>query len=123
MDSTVLELLSKYDLPLPRYTSYPTVPYWEKESLNIEGWKKAVVETFTNEDREISVYVHLPFCENLCTFCACNKRITVNHKVEEPYLESVIKEWKMYRALMPQAPRIKEIHLGGGTPTAPAPVD
>ncbi len=117
MDASILPLLSKYDLPLPRYTSYPTVPYWEKEGMSIEDWKKAVVDTFTNEKGEICVYVHLPFCENLCTFCACNKRITINHKVEEPYLESVIKEWKMYRALLPGVPRIKEIHLGGGTPT------
>ena len=117
MEEDILPLLNKYDLPLPRYTSYPTVPYWEKESINTELWKKSVVETFKKENGELCIYIHLPFCENLCTFCACNKRITTNHKVEEPYLESVLKEWEMYRSLLPTEPFIREIHLGGGTPT------
>jgi oxygen-independent coproporphyrinogen-3 oxidase len=113
----ILPLLNKYDLPLPRYTSYPTVPYWDKSGFDKESWKKAVVETFKKENGELCVYVHLPFCENLCTFCACNKRITTNHKVEEPYLDTVLKEWEMYRAILPSKPVIREIHLGGGTPT------
>lgn len=117
MDQDILGLLKKYDLPLPRYTSYPTVPYWEKETLSTESWKQSVVETFKKENGELCIYIHLPFCENLCTFCACNKRITTNHKVEEPYLVSVLKEWDMYRALLPDKPKIREIHLGGGTPT------
>lgn len=117
MDEDILPLLNKYDLPLPRYTSYPTVPYWEKESITNETWKQAVIDTFKTENGELSIYIHLPFCENLCTFCACNKRITTNHKVEEPYLVTVLKEWEMYRSLLPTEPIIREIHLGGGTPT------
>src|ERR1035437_2317481 len=117
MDEDILPLRNKYDLPLPRYTSYPTVPYWEKARITVEKWKKAVIDTFKIENGELSIYIHLPFCENLCTFCACNKRITTNHKVEEPYLVSVLKEWEMYRALLPSEPIIREIHLGGGTPT------
>lgn len=117
MNEDILPLLNKYDLPLPRYTSYPTVPYWEKEGIDNKKWAKAVVDTFKKENGEISIYVHLPFCENLCTFCACNKRITKNHKVEEPYLDTVLKEWEMYRSLLPSEPVIREIHLGGGTPT------
>ena len=65
----------------------------------------------------ISIYIHLPFCESLCTYCGCNKKITQNHSVEEEYLAAVEKEWKLYRALMKQTPVIREIHLGGGTPT------
>ena len=61
--------------------------------------------------------MHLPFCESLCTYCACNTRITVNHKVEEPYLQTLLKEWQLYLSLFPDKPRIREIHLGGGTPT------
>ncbi len=117
MNEDILPLLYKYDLPLPRYTSYPTVPYWEKETINSEKWAKSVIETFKKENGEISIYINLPFCENLCTFCACNKRITKNHKVETPYLETVLKEWEMYRSLLPTAPVIREIQLGGGTPT------
>ncbi len=112
-----LSLLKKYDVPTPRYTSYPTVPFWEPASINAEKWKKSVIETFKEENGELSIYIHLPFCENLCTFCACNKRITINHKVEDPYIVSVLKEWEMYRNMMPTKPIIKEIHLGGGTPT------
>src|SRR5690606_1080436 len=65
----------------------------------------------------ISIYVHLPFCESLCTYCGCNKKITRNHSVEEEYLAAIEKEWKLYRGLMKQTPIIREIHLGGGTPT------
>lgn len=72
---------------------------------------------FIEENGEICLYIHLPFCEELCTYCACNKRITKNHKVERPYLKSVLKEWEMYRSIFPDRPKIKEIHLGGGTPT------
>lgn len=115
--SNVLPLLSKYDVPIPRYTSYPTVPYWEPQQVNSQNWLGAVTKTFTNEQGRLSLYIHLPFCENLCTFCACNKRITKNHAVETPYLASVLKEWQLYRAALPSEPIIQEIHLGGGTPT------
>ncbi len=113
----ILDLLQKYDVPTPRYTSYPTVPYWDESTINTAIWKLSVVDTFKNENGEICIYVHLPFCENLCTFCACNKRITVNHQVEEPYIKAVLKEWDMYCSFLPSKPIIKEIHLGGGTPT------
>jgi len=111
------ELLRKHEKPLPRYTSYPTVPYWNFEGLDVGRWKKAVAETFLRENGEVCLYIHLPFCEELCTYCACNKRITKNHAVEVPYLRAVLKEWEMYREILPGSPMIREIHLGGGTPT------
>lgn len=117
MTTSILPLLQKYDLPTPRYTSYPTVPYWDFETLTEASWKETVVNTFREENGELCIYIHLPFCENMCTFCACNKRITVNHAVEDPYISSVLKEWEMYRSLLPTTPVIREIHLGGGTPT------
>ena len=95
MDNSILELLHKYDLPTPRYTSYPTVPYWDFNTLDEAKWKQSVVDTYEAENGEICIYIHLPFCENMCTFCACNKRITVNHAVEDPYIATVLKEWKM----------------------------
>jgi oxygen-independent coproporphyrinogen-3 oxidase len=61
--------------------------------------------------------VHLPFCEALCTYCGCNKKITTNHSVEEVYLQAVLKEWAMYRSILKGTPIIRELHLGGGTPT------
>jgi oxygen-independent coproporphyrinogen-3 oxidase len=112
-------LVSKYNVPGPRYTSYPTVPYWNNVNFSLGEWKKNVVQSFSesNSAEGISLYIHLPFCESLCTFCGCNKRITKNHGVETPYLESVLKEWRLYLELFPERPIIKELHLGGGTPT------
>jgi oxygen-independent coproporphyrinogen III oxidase len=117
MSNAIQDLLPKYDLPTPRYTSYPTVPYWDFNSLDVAKWKQSVIDAFKTENGELCIYIHLPFCENMCTFCACNKRITVNHAVEDPYISTVLKEWKMYRSILPAAPIIREIHLGGGTPT------
>jgi oxygen-independent coproporphyrinogen-3 oxidase len=112
-------LIDKYNIPGPRYTSYPTVPYWDESSFSPEKWKESVIRSFneSNSEEGISIYIHLPFCEALCTFCACHKRITKQHSVEIPYLESVLKEWKLYLELFNGKPKLKELHLGGGTPT------
>jgi len=112
-------LTEKYNVAAPRYTSYPTVPYWDAHILEQEQWKKLAKDTFTlsNGKEGISIYIHLPFCESLCTYCGCNTRITVNHNVETPYILAVLKEWSLYLQLFEETPRIKEIHLGGGTPT------
>lgn len=112
-------LLEKYTVAAPRYTSYPTVPYWDKGEFDKQQWKDTVKATFdsSNESDGISVYIHLPFCESLCTYCGCNTRITKNHGVEEPYIDAVLKEWALYREVFGEQPVIKEIHLGGGTPT------
>ncbi|MEQ3656588.1 MAG: oxygen-independent coproporphyrinogen III oxidase [Dokdonia sp.] len=112
-------LVAKYNIPGPRYTSYPTVPYWDDKTFSKDAWKKSFLKTFneSDESQSISLYIHLPFCEQLCTFCGCNKRITKNHKVENPYLESVLREWQLYTELLDKRPIIKELHLGGGTPT------
>ncbi len=114
-----MNLIKKYNVAGPRYTSYPTVPYWDTEIPSLEKWKQSVKFTFdqTNATDGISIYIHLPFCESLCTYCGCNTRITVNHNVEPTYLQAVINEWKIYRSIFKEIPRIKEIHLGGGTPT------
>ena len=112
-------LVQKYNIPGPRYTSYPTVPYWNEELFHVADWKATVLQSFneSNNSEGISLYIHLPFCESLCTFCGCNKRITKRHEVEHHYIEAVLKEWKLYCDLFPNKPIIKEIHLGGGTPT------
>lgn len=112
-------LIQKYNIAGPRYTSYPTVPFWDEKGIDYNDWIKTAVKSFneSNATEGISIYVHLPFCENLCTFCGCHKRITKQHGVEEPYVDTVLKEWNLYCAIFPSKPRIKEIHLGGGTPT------
>jgi oxygen-independent coproporphyrinogen-3 oxidase len=112
-------LIRKYNIAGPRYTSYPTVPYWDENHFSERAWKKSLIKSFTesNDLEGISLYIHLPFCENLCTFCACHKRITKQHAVELPYIEALLKEWKMDVELLGRKPIIKELHLGGGTPT------
>ena len=118
MVTTCQSLAEKYDRPVPRYTSYPTVPFW-KDSIGIPVWEADFQRRFreANAGDGISLYIHLPFCESLCTYCGCNKKITTNHGVEDEYIAAVFREWAVYRRLMGQAPVIREIHLGGGTPT------
>lgn len=113
------QLLHKYNIPGPRYTSYPTVPYWDENSFSTDGWKQTLLRSFkeSNITEGISLYIHLPFCESLCTFCACHKHITKQHVVESQYIETVLKEWDLYLDLLGERPVIKELHLGGGTPT------
>lgn len=111
------KLIRKYNIPGPRYTSYPTVPFWEVEFFNTKEWKGAITNTFWTNGKEMSLYLHLPFCESLCTYCGCNTRITKDHNVEEVYIKAVLKEWQMYLSTFPSKPIIKELHLGGGTPT------
>ena len=112
-------LIHKYNIPGPRYTSYPTVPYWDETSFTANKWKSTLKKSFieSNEKEGISLYIHLPFCESLCTFCACHKHITKRHDVEDDYISTVLKEWDLYLELLEEKPKIKELHLGGGTPT------
>ncbi|MCM2303016.1 MAG: oxygen-independent coproporphyrinogen III oxidase [Flavobacteriaceae bacterium] len=113
------KLIQKYNIPGPRYTSYPTVPFWDTAGIAMEDWKKTVIKSFneSNDNEGISLYIHLPYCESLCTFCACHKRITKQHSVEDPYIDTLLKEWDLYCDLFDKKPKIREIHLGGGTPT------
>ena len=112
-------LIEKYNVPAPRYTSYPTVPGWDKALPAASHWLDVVKRTFdeSNDIRGISLYIHLPFCESLCTYCGCNTRITRNHGVEMGYLEAVLREWQIYLRTFGRKPLIRELHLGGGTPT------
>lgn len=113
-----LHLINKYNVQGPRYTSYPTVPFWKNINLQDEEWKESIVKNLqVFNDGAISLYIHLPYCESLCTFCGCHKHITKNHRVEEPYINAVISEWEMYQTLLPSTTTVAELHLGGGTPT------
>jgi oxygen-independent coproporphyrinogen-3 oxidase len=117
--NTPNNFIKKYNVAGPRYTSYPTVPYWNNIPPKEEEWKINVRKSFDESNLEtgISLYIHLPFCESLCTYCGCNTRITVNHSVEEKYILALLNEWNLYLEIFGSKPVIKEIHLGGGTPT------
>jgi oxygen-independent coproporphyrinogen III oxidase len=118
-DSRVATLIKKYDVPVPRYTSYPTVPCWDIDRFDEWQWNDVVKRSFeeSNDDKGISLYLHLPYCESLCTYCACNTRITKNHAVEEEYIKTLHSEWNLYMKIFGKRPVIRELHLGGGTPT------
>jgi oxygen-independent coproporphyrinogen-3 oxidase len=114
----VSDLFAKYDVPAPRYTSYPTVPFWS-DMPTTEEWLNELEKAFNDQSATWSLYFHLPFCESLCTFCACNTVITRNHGREEGYKDLLRKEWGYY---VERIPKLRErpllgVHLGGGTPT------
>ena len=111
--------LAKYDVAGPRYTSYPTVPYWDQSPTEAQ-WLERVGAAFSSPaaTQGASLYVHVPFCRALCTFCGCNTRVTRTHAIILPYVQAVLAEYAMYRDRLGIAsPRIGELHLGGGTPT------
>jgi oxygen-independent coproporphyrinogen III oxidase len=111
-----LDLIAKYDTQVPRYTSVPSYPFWKNE-LAWDTWLQNI-QVSLSLHKQISLYVHLPFCEKLCYFCACNKIITTQHHVEESYLGTLVKELQLYKNGLDLAGvEIVELHLGGGTPT------
>ena len=118
MTMTSTELLKKYDVPVPRYTSYPTVPYWT-DSPTTDEWIDSLRRTVANPRATWSLYLHIPFCESLCTFCGCNTMITRAHDREQPYVEILLKEFGVYLSEVPELKTrpLRQMHLGGGTPT------
>lgn len=125
MISTATDLLKKYDVPGPRYTSYPTVLHWDTNP-SAEEWTRSVSAELDEAEaagRGAAIYVHVPFCRSLCTYCGCNNRITRRSSVGQPYVRTVFQEWELYRRQLMRARPIpiSELHLGGGTPTFLAP--
>ena len=120
MSSSVAALVAKYDVPGPRYTSYPTVPYWETTPTQ-QQWIAHVRGALSSPESRAngaSIYVHVPFCRALCTFCGCNTRVTRTHAIIGPYIHSVLSEYALYRrGIGVDRLEIGELHLGGGTPT------
>jgi len=117
--TTNVQLLRKYNVPGPRYTSYPTVPYWDRTPTEAE-WIERVANAIDTDTAHsgASLYVHIPFCRSLCTYCGCNMRVTRNHGLVMPYVEALLKEYDLtLQRLGRDALRIGEVHLGGGTPT------
>src|SRR5690554_4561262 len=111
------ELIAKYGLAGPRYTSYPTALQFH-EGFDAEAYRRYV--SSSNNDlipKSLSLYVHLPFCQQLCYYCACNKKVTSNKKNAEQYLAHLDKEIEMQGALFDNDRQVIQLHFGGGTPT------
>ncbi len=114
------ELLRRYNQAGPRYTSYPTASQFDGAFDSDEYFRRLTVE---REHRQpLSVYMHLPFCESRCLYCACNATASPDHdRVSGPYLVRLIREMGMVAAAMRTRRQVAQLHLGGGTPTYHSP--
>ena len=113
------ELLTRFDVPGPRYTSYPTADRFVEafSQLDLHQALEMRSQGVSQKIRPLSIYVHIPFCESLCYYCACNKIITKHHEKAEPYLRYLAKEVELYTSAIGIGQSVSQLHLGGGTPT------
>jgi len=109
-----LDLIRKYDVPGPRYTSYPTAVLFSENFARDE--LMADLRAHYAQPRELSLYFHLPFCETLCWFCGCTTVITKDHGRSERYLSYLAKEMALTAPLLHRDSRVVQLHFGGGTP-------
>jgi oxygen-independent coproporphyrinogen-3 oxidase len=109
------EFLALYNRPGPRYTSYPTAPVW-RDDFRLDDLDRAYQQAEAART-PVSIYMHLPFCESLCLFCACNVVISKDHRVTAPYLESLKREIERVSERVSGARPVVQFHWGGGTPT------
>ena len=119
MPAITTELLTKFDVPGPRYTSYPTADRFV-EAFGQADYLQALEQRRAGPAAlalPLSLYVHIPFCESLCYYCACNKIITKHHERSVPYLRYLGKEVDLHVQRMGAGQAVSQLHLGGGTPT------
>ena len=109
------ELIRRYDTSGPRYTSYPTAVQFT-EAFTAEDYRQAAAES-NARGGPLSLYFHIPFCDTVCFYCACNKIVTKNRKRAAPYLERLFEEIRMQAALFDDDRPVEQLHWGGGTPT------
>jgi oxygen-independent coproporphyrinogen-3 oxidase len=109
------EFLARYNRPGPRYTSYPTAPIWN-DSFGPADLEK-VHEQAERAQTPVSLYMHIPFCESLCLFCACNVVIQKNKSVAPPYLDVLKRETERISRSISKSRPVVQFHWGGGTPT------
>ena len=113
------ELLRQYDVPGPRYTSYPTADRFV-EAFGPVDYTQALAQRREGPaamNLPLSLYVHIPFCESLCYYCGCNKIITRHHSRSASYLRYLAREVELHTAVLGTAQPVSQLHLGGGTPT------
>jgi len=112
-----LDLLKKYDQPGPRYTSYPTAPYFHEDISYQEYVEHISNDDASIENKDLSLYFHLPFCDTLCYFCGCNMMVTRNFEKIDRYIDYIEKEILLLKNLIDGKRKVIQLHWGGGTPT------
>ena len=108
-------LIKKYDIAGPRYTSYPTAVQFTSDYNETDYRQQAAQSNASG--RDLSLYFHLPFCDTICYYCACNKVITKDRSKADPYLKMLHKEIAMQGELFDSSRKVNQLHWGGGTPT------
>lgn len=108
------DLWRKFDVPAPRYTSYPTADRFRPD-VSRADYENALAER--SADRSLSVYTHIPFCANVCFYCGCNKIVTRNRALADPYIDAVLAEAKIASEHLTGKRTLSQLHWGGGTPT------
>ena len=108
-------LLEKYNSPVPRYTSYPPANYFTDEVTESQ-YIEAVKDSNSRNPKNISIYIHIPFCKKLCFYCGCNALPLATMEAMENYVTALKEEIKMVAALIDKDRKVSQIHYGGGTP-------
>ena len=109
-----LELLQKFDVPAPRYTSYPTADRFQK-TFTAADYEKALKER--DAEKPLSLYVHIPFCNDICFYCGCNKQVTRDHTKSGEYLDVLGREIELVKERITGNTTVSQLHFGGGSPT------
>jgi oxygen-independent coproporphyrinogen III oxidase len=110
-------LIKKYNIPVPRYTSYPPANFFYSP-FHSESYAKAIEDSNKEWPHNISLYIHIPFCNKLCYFCGCNTQISRDPKKKRQYVHALKKEIGMIKSLIDPARKVSQVHWGGGTPNS-----
>lgn len=110
-------ILDKYSVPVPRYTSYPPANFFT-DSFNTQSYIEAIKASNTQEPEHISIYIHIPFCFQMCYYCGCNATLLQDKNIVNKYIEALKKEMQIVLPMLSKNRKISQIHYGGGTPTS-----
>ncbi|HJO57390.1 MAG TPA: hypothetical protein QF772_04135, partial [Nitrospinaceae bacterium] len=110
----MIKLAKKYDLKVPRYTSYPTTPHFS-DAVDGETYKGWLAEL--DPAQALSLYFHIPFCDEMCWFCGCYTKIVARYDPIAAYMETLLKEVDLAADALPGKYRARHLHWGGGSPT------
>ncbi len=111
-----IELFEKYNIPTPRYTSYPPANYFKDAQNDFPNVAEIIKESNKDLPQNISLYIHIPFCGQLCLYCGCNTHITQNKETMSRYVDTLLKEIDLLAKHLDKNRKVSQIHWGGGTP-------